>query len=261
MTRVSGDFDADGFAVARDLVSVEDSRRYLAAALGVAGASEGDFNNPGHLSPRAFYRHGALADTAGLWDLLTHDGIVATLREVLGDPLVCLPGIDTLGIHYSETDAHRDASPHELPSYCNDGAGYRLARVILYPGAAQARLRVLPGSHRQPGRVADLLTGSSTAWRWLTFGPTDIVLFDPRIIHAGGGVQGPRAMLIATYGVDGPLTAETYFHARLRTSTLGFRDPRAPFVDHLRRHNLMLEAAMKPAEWDAYRRLWPDPAH
>lgn len=64
-------------------------------------------------------------------------------------------------------------------------------------------------------------------------------------------------MLIATYGVTNAATVDTYFHARLSTAELGFGDPTAAFVNHLRRDALMLEAAVDPAAWDAYRRIWP----
>jgi len=249
-------FREHGFVVVPGLLSVEERRRYLHAALRAASVPPAIFRAGNGLR---HYRHGALAGTADLWDLLTHAGVVGALRDVLGDSLVCLPGIDTLGVNASETEPHRDASPHELPSYGADGQRYGLARVILYPGAAETRLGVLTASHRRSGRVADLLAGQGDM-RWLTLTPEDVVLFDPRLIHAGGGVEGPRVMLIATYGVDNTLTTETYFHARYRTAGLGFTDPPAAFADRLRRHDLMLEAAADPSAHATYQKAWASPS-
>ncbi len=143
-----------------------------------------------------------------------------------------------------------------MPSYTS--SEFAVARVILYPGAAGTRFNYIPGSHRRHRDVDDPNSHATGTWSWTTVGPRDCLVFDPRLVHCGDPLRGPKAMLIATYGAAvSPATIETYFHARIRTSQLGFDDPLPEFAEHLRARGIMLEAAVNPTLWGTFERIWP----
>lgn len=204
----------DGFRVFRDLISPTEAAHF-AAELGRISGLQANANSAVRAGQRlAFYRHGGVAANPSLWPLLMHPHIIAAVAEVLDAPPKCLPGIDTIGMHASETDAHRDASPSELPTLAQAPfeAEYPVARVILYPNSPGERFGCLPGSHRQAGRSRDLAEAAPDAWRWLVLRSADALVFDPRLVHAGAPITNPKPMMIATYGVDGPCALQTYFH-------------------------------------------------
>jgi hypothetical protein len=191
-----------------------------------------------------------------------HPHIIAAVAEVLDAPPKCLPGIDTIGMHASETDAHRDASPSELPALAQapfEGE-YPVARVILYPNSPGERFGCLPGSHQQAGRSRDLTEAAPNEWRWVVLRSGDALVFDPRLVHAGAPITNPKPTMIATYGVDGPCALQTYFHARIRTAQLGFADAPAELLHLLASEGILLHGVTEPANWEYFSAVWASPA-
>lgn len=255
----------EGFCHVPDLISDEEAAMLARELERISGLPAHDNSSVLSGASRPYYRHGAVASNPGLWPLLTHPRLVQALTYVLcGSPPRCLPGIDTAGMHASEAEPHRDASPGELPVMADQpsSAICPVVRVILYPSSPGEQFGLLPCSHRRPGRVGDLVEDGRASWRWITLRKGDAILFDPRLIHAGAIVTRPKPMIVLTYGADGPHALQTYFHARIRTRQLGFPDPSPPLIDLLESENLMLAGVLNPANWDHFSRLWdtaPEP--
>jgi hypothetical protein len=158
---------------------------------------------------------GQLYQALDLWQtLLATTPLMRTLRQIT-QRLVVLPGIDTVAMDSSETDWHRDSSYSALPSAAGDhDARYCVIRVILYPSVRQDAMNsfwLFPGSHR-PGwrKPRDL----QTQYHALDVRPEDIVVFDPRIVHAGAPPKGAKRMVVVTFGQDNVLSRETLEHER-----------------------------------------------
>jgi hypothetical protein len=254
----SGDFGNCGFIVVRDLVSPDEAAG-LAVELGrVSGLPADQLGTAPDETRAVFYRHGGLAAHPVLWSLLVHPNVTAAVGAVLRAPPKCLPGIDTIGMHASETAPHRDASPAELPVCANQPftEHYPVVRVILYPGSLGERFGCLPSSHLLKGRPRDLVAAAPATWRWVELQAGDAVLFDPRLVHAGAVVRRPKPMMIVTYGADGSHSIETYFLARIKTASLGFEDPTPSLLDVLADHDLLLSGVIDQANWRHFRTIW-----
>ena len=241
-------FSRDGYSVARDVLTRATSTQYRDAVEALAEDEIGP-------SGCAYYEHGRVADLPALRPILWDSGVAAVVRATIGGQARCLVGLDTVGMNVSESIPHRDISVGRLPVRERDpwDGSLGVVRVVVYPSVPRwARFGLVPGSHRTPGAAAELFSTAPT--QWLTIGPGDVLLFDPRLVHAGGEVVAPRPMIVLTYGRDDDPACDVYFDARLRTPGLGFRDPPDGVVDQLRRHDLMLEAAVDPERWSAHRR-------
>lgn len=259
MTMPEPSLRVDGFTVTRGLVSDSDAAR-LASELSRISGLPADHLAGGHEDGQpAYYEHGGVAAHPSLWSLLVHPNLVAVVHKHLDGPPKCLPGIDTIGMHASETEPHRDASPAELPAFAGDPFAETcpLVRVILYPHSPGEQFGCLPGSHRQPGRPTDLVSTAPDAWRWTELRAGDGVIFDPRLVHAGAPVSRPKPMIIVTYGLDGAIALETFFHARIKTARLGFADPAPELLDLLGHEGLLLDGVTDSENWARFSSVWP----
>jgi hypothetical protein len=251
-------YERHGFHLVRDLIDPAEAAVFSAELEHISGLPADDHAPvlTGHSRP--FYRHGGVAASPGLWPLLVNRRLVATVAQLLDAEPKCLPGIDTISMHASEIEPHRDASPNELPALADAPFAriYPVARVILYPNSPGERFGCLPGSHRQAGRPSQLIAAGGDTWKWNILRSGDGVVFDPRLVHAGAPLTNPKPMVILTYGVDGPHALQTYFHARIKTPNLGFTDPPDDLVQLLIRERLLLDGVTQPVNWDHFSAVW-----
>ena len=254
-------YRTDGFRVFRDLISSTEAAHFAAELGRISGLQANDYSTVRGGRRPAFYRNGGVASNLSLWPLLTHPRIFAAVADVLGAPPKCLPGIDTIAMHASETDAHRDASPSELPALAQAPfeSEYPVARVILYPNSPGERFGFLQGSHRQVGRPRDLVEAAAETWRWVVLRSADALVFDPRLVHAGAPITNPKPMVIATYGADGPAALQTYFHARVKTAQLGFANAPAGLLHLLASDGILLNGVTEQANWEYFSAVWASP--
>jgi hypothetical protein len=143
-------FSDQGFVVLTNVFTAKEVRRTLRAALQRAQMTLSDFGSILDKTATPFYLHGAVAETPSLWPLLVDDGLVNEISCVIATNCKCLAGIDTVGVHYSEHDPHRDVSLGQLPCLVDkpSDTNYDVVRVITYPSPGTTRFGVLPGSSR-----------------------------------------------------------------------------------------------------------------
>lgn len=225
-----------GYSVLRDVLPVALS---VKLAVGIEHAL-----GVGSVTPDTdtTFAHGVCASTPLLWPLLDLQPFLRAVHEVIGEPPTLLPAVDTVAVNGSERDLHRDSSYDALPSAVGaDDPRYGIVRALAYPAhdpATTNEFLVVPGSHK-PGWVS--LDNIEDQVVRIPLRGRDVVLFDARLIHAGGAaIPVTKHMLILTFGPNTILTWETCEHERAnRLATGAPAEPPAKFVDALKKRNLL----------------------
>lgn len=231
MPALSVPFDEQGYAIVPRLLEpaeVEDWTRRLEEASGVTRA---DFARRTALGLRrrgvagAWTRPDGVSSTPAFWPLATHPRLLAAVRSILGPEARFLQHTD-LHVGFSALGWHRDSSSRRRwqgADWDERAEPYRLLRVGLYLQTfreSRFRLGVVPGTHRSEHRDAEAeaveaalgTAGRLRAFvlrrdplaaraRWLELGSGDCVLFDPRLLHSGTPIDGPKYSIFLAYGV------------------------------------------------------------
>jgi len=215
------------------------------------------------------------------WPIVTDERLVGALREVLSPELRFLQHTD-LHVGFSAVTWHRDSVDRRLgngPDWLENDESYRLVRVGFYlQGAASSRfaLGLVPGSHREggdpgerarqersasgPAQALRLLTGRdplAAAAEWVATEPGDALVFDPRVLHAGSPVAGPKYSLFLAYGVPGRHFVRHQAYYRYLRSELGYADLDPELVERLCGASLYAgEVPEPPAAASAWKPSW-----
>jgi len=204
------------------------------------------------------------------WDLLFQERLLESVRAILGTETKFLQHTD-LHVGFSSFNWHRDSVARHYgvgPDWDESIDPYRIVRVGLYLQSAEDngfRLGLIPGTHRIPrhdeayarrriertagtaGHLYRVLRGRNpeppTAV-WVSAAAGDAVIFDPRVIHTGTPVDGPKFSIFLAYGVPNRhFTNHWYYYRHLRPD-LGYGDPAPALVERLREADLL--AAVEP---------------
>lgn len=76
---------------------------------------------------------------------------------------------------------------------------------------------------------------------WIPTEPGDAVIFDPRTIHSGSYITGPKYSVFVAYGVENKHFFNHYNYYRNVRSELGYGDFDPDFAQLLRDHDLYPE--------------------
>lgn len=278
------EFRDRGFVLAKGLLpreQVEELTRHLERLSGRTRASFEDFRVGGRFLKRGVYRGWTLPDgvskTREFWDLVLLPGLLDVVREVLGPGARFLQHTD-LHVGFSAVNWHRDSVNRALGTsgdWDESEEPYRLARVGFYlQSHAESRfaLGLVPGSHRRGGAMdaaglADL-ERRTAPWRqavglalgrdpvagraeWVPAESGDAIVFDPRIVHSGSFIQGPKYSAFLAYGVPGRHFARHLHYYRHVRSELGYEALSPDLVARLRAADLLAEVDHLPHEEDA----------
>lgn len=214
-------FDRDGFTVVRGLLAPDEVEHYLRLLEARSGRRRTDPPAArGWTVPDGVSRH------AEFWPLIFHPTLLATVRGLLGANIRFLQHTD-LHVGFSSFNWHRDSVARALgvgPDWDESDAPYRLVRVGMYLQSSGGgfRLGLVPGTHR-PGdpraraarkaverkagiwsHVRRLVTGKVPdvpGAAWIPAGAGDAVIFDPRVLHTGTPVDGPKYSAFLAYGI------------------------------------------------------------
>jgi len=252
----AGQFRARGYVVRPGLLHPDEIALYRARLERLSGRSAEWFARrsrswlPGGLRD-AWTMPDGVTRTPEFWPLLFHERILDAVRAVIGPEARFLQHTD-LHVGFSALAWHRDNVNRrfgEGPDWDEAGTPYRLVRVGLYLQGAQEAgfsLGLVPGSHRHPcetgdaGRLAALaeqtgLLRQACGWltghdalspdaSWVVTEPGDAILFDPRILHAGSAISGPKYSMFVAYGVPGPHFDRHYLYYRHVRTDLGYQE-------------------------------------
>jgi hypothetical protein len=177
-----------------------------------------------------------------------HARLLEAVRAVLGAEARFLQHTD-LHVGFSALGWHRDSVSRRRfvgADWDERREPYRLLRVGLYLQSFQEsrfRLGVVPGTHRSGVRDPDAealeaATGGAGRLRalvlrrdplaerarWLELGSGDCVLFDPRLLHSGTPIDGPKYSIFLAYGVPNAHFHRHRAYYRHLRPDLGYRD-------------------------------------
>lgn len=220
----------------------------------VAGLRRADFRQRTSLGMKrrgvvgAWTRPDGVSRTRDFWPLVVHERLLEAVRAVVGPEARFLQHTD-LHVGFSALGWHRDSRSRQRwvgADWDERDEPYRLVRVGLYLQSfeeSRFRLGVIPGTHRGAVRDADeqaLESALGTAGRlralvfrrdplaerarWLELGSGDCVLFDPRLLHSGTPIDGPKYSIFLAYGVPNAHFHRHRAYYRHLRPDLGYED-------------------------------------
>ena len=196
----------------------------------------------------AWTRPDGVSRTRAFWPLVVHQRLLEAVRAVVGPEARFLQHTD-LHVGFSALGWHRDSCSRKRwvgADWDERDEPYRLVRVGLYLQSFQEsrfRLGVIPGTHRAGVRDAEaeaLESALGTAGRlralvfrrdplaerarWLELGSGDCVLFDPRLLHSGTPIDGPKYSIFLAYGLPNAHFHRHRAYYRHLRPDLGYQD-------------------------------------
>lgn len=223
-------FERDGYHLLRPLFSPEEAtewreriNRVFDLPAGEAGARAVD--------GKTFTLADGVTINKAFWPIIFNERLLATVQSLIGDDIRYTQHSD-LHINLPGGRWHRDSACRDFgvgPDWEEQEAPYRVVRVAIYLSLnadSGSSLVVLPGTHR---RESATLRREYQTWNrmrtilrrhgqndlvphWFFSGPRkvirtrpgDCVIFDQRLLHAGGVVGGPQPKyaIYLSYGLD-----------------------------------------------------------
>jgi ectoine hydroxylase-related dioxygenase (phytanoyl-CoA dioxygenase family) len=201
------------------------------------------------------------------WPVVTSERLVEIVRNVV-DPDVRFLQHNDIHVGFSAISWHRDSVNREYgvgPDWDESQEPYKLVRCGIYLqtfAESNSRLGFIPGSHKPPkGPVSSGRKFNERRLKWLGAAnylspkiqmaisnadwiptePGDCVIFDPRTIHSGSYITGPKYSVFVAYGVENKHFFNHYNYYRNVRSELGYGDMPPDFVQLLKDEDLYPE--------------------
>jgi hypothetical protein len=279
-------FRDEGFVVLRGLLAPREVEGYIRRLEALSGRTRESFRARRGLKrplvprgTRGWTLPDGVSKVRDFWPLITHPGLLAATRDILGADVRYLQHSD-LHVGFSAVTWHRDAVNRQFgrgPDWDESIEPYRLVRVGLYLQSfeeSRFALRLVPGSHRlaSPAAPADLadIERHTAAWAQavalvsghdpvarhavtLETQPGDAVLFDPRVLHAGTAIEGPKYSAFLAFGAPGRHFMRHVSYYRHVRRELGYGNLEPELVALLRAHKLDAEPPVEDTVLGAYR--------
>ncbi len=241
----------DGFVVVRGLLEPDEARHYrnkmeTLAHAGPTGAKKA-------VDKRGLMTSWTLPDgvvqTPDFWPIIYNEKLVEIVRQIVSPDIRFLQHND-LHVGFSAISWHRDSVNREFglgPDWQEQAEPYRLVRVGIYlQSYAESgfRLGFIKGSHyplpyitfrrrlmearlKWIGALSyafvKLQTWASNA-DWIATEPGDAIIFDPRTLHSGSYITGPKRSIFVAYGQENQHFYNHHNYYRHFRSELGYRD-------------------------------------
>lgn len=263
-------FQKDGFVVIRELLMPEEVNFYVERLSALSGISKEDFNS----KERGVYRDGTrgsynlpdgVTKTPDFWPLICNERLLATVRELLGLDVRFLQHTD-LHVGFSAVSWHRDNVNRKFnvgPDWDEKRVPYKIVRVGLYLQnyeESHFRLGFIPGTHR-PSNITPWrrLSEAKLEWigalsyiskelqmwaanaTWVETNPGDAIIFDPRTLHSGSYIIGPKYSAFVAYGIENKHFYDHHNYYRHIRSELGYQDIPAALAEQLLAAGLLQE--------------------
>jgi ectoine hydroxylase-related dioxygenase (phytanoyl-CoA dioxygenase family) len=273
-TNLQSQLAQDGFVVIKNLLSQEEASHYIRQMEALSGIHYERESNPSRNSlgerglDKSWYLPDGVSKTADFWPLIFNESLLATVRSLLGEDIRYLQHSD-LHVGFSAISWHRDnvcRSFNHGPDWDEADAPYKLLRVGIYLqtyAESHFRLGFIPGSHQpqpvfsngrklQEARLKWLgafsyLSVSFQEWAsnavWIATEPGDCIIFDPRILHSGSYIIGPKYSMFLAYGLPNKhFYNHLNYYQHLR-SELGYQNMPPQLVSQLQQAGLFAEDA------------------
>jgi hypothetical protein len=262
--------ETKGYTVLKGLLTVDEVQGYVDKLEAMSGFRRADYPrtaNKKGLSKRglstSWYQPDGVTKTPDFWPLIFNEQLLATVRAIV-DPDVRYLQHSDLHVGFSAISWHRDSINRQYgvgPDWDEIDAPYKLVRVGIYLqtfAESHFRLGFIPGSHRFNGVVTggQKFTEAKLKWlgalsymftsvqmwaanaEWIATEPGDCIIFDPRTIHSGSAIIGPKYSLFLAYGVENRHFYNHQNYYRHVRPELGYKEIPSPLVAQLRSNGL-----------------------
>ena len=235
--RARAKFERDGFHVIPRLLSGHDATHYRFCINRVFGLPAEELDNS-RINGGTFTLADGVTTVSDFWPVVFNKHLLATVRELLGDDIRYTQHSD-LHINLHGGRYHRDNACREFgigQDWDERKVPYKVVRIAIYLSdhrESGSSIVILPGSHR---RESWLNRREYVVWNKLrSFArrrgrndivphvyvsrpkvqvktqPGDCIIFDQRLLHAGGVLRGarPKYAIFLSFGLD---NAHSHYH-------------------------------------------------
>ena len=262
----------DGFVVIKNLLTPEEVDYYISRMESLSGIQYGKADtNRGGMGKRgldqSWYLPDGVTKMQDFWPLITDERLLTAVRQIVNPNVKFLQHTD-LHVGFSAISWHRDSVCRTFgqgPDWDESEAPYQLVRVGIYLQTYEEshfRLGFIPGSHHPPeGKVtlgqklneAKLNSLGALSYvftrfqewasnaTWIATEPGDCLIFDPRAIHSGSTIIGPKYSIFLGYGVENQHFSNHQNYYRYVRPELNYQDPPPQLVTQLQAENLYPE--------------------
>lgn len=276
-----------GYVVIKGLLSAPEVEFYIEELEKLSGIRRSDFKpqRPGLRSNggperKAWTLPDGVSKQKAFWPLLADSRLLTIVKILLGSDVRYLQHSD-LHVGFSAIAWHRDCVNRSLghgPDWDETMEPYRLVRVGIYLQSfeeSRFKLGFIPGSNRlEKDRLPQHRKFSEAGLKWLSAlsfvfpgfqmgaanaewiatEPGDCLIFDPRMLHSGSAIIGPKYSIFFGYGLaNRHFYRHQYYYRRLRRE-LGYENFAPELQERLKMANLYAEEA--PFHLDNTRDAW-----
>jgi hypothetical protein len=263
----------DGFVIIRDFLTDQEAQHYVSQLEALSTITRSDLESrstgrgfSGSGSATSWNLPDGVSKTPAFWPLILDERLVSTVKELLGLEIRFLQHTD-LHVGFSAISWHRDSVSRTFgvgPDWDEANEPYQLVRVGVYLQSYEEsnfRLGFIKGSHRPATEVTlgrkfteakinwmgalSYLSPKVQMWaanaEWVATEPGDCIIFDPRTIHSGSYITGPKYSMFVAYGIENKHFYNHYNYYRHVRTELNYQELTPELVGKLKTAGLYPE--------------------
>ncbi len=256
----------DGFVVIRGFLTEPEVRHYVSKLEELSTITRDELK--AQATGRGFSGSGSatswnlpdgVSKTPAFWPLILNERLISIVKELLGPEIRFLQHTD-LHVGFSAIAWHRDSVNRTFgvgPDWDEVSEAYQIVRVGIYLQSYEEsnfRLGFIKGSHRPATEVTSgrKFTEAKINWlgalsylspkvqmwaanaEWIATEPGDCLIFDPRTIHSGSYITGPKYSMFVAYGIENRHFYNHYNYYRHVRTELNYQILAPELVDKLK---------------------------
>lgn len=215
----------------------------------------------GVMDYRLFAKQDGVAQNKEFWPVLFNEKILAAVRQALGSDQIRFLQHNDISAGFSASSWHRDSVFRTFgkgPDWVESEEPYRMVRIGIYFqtfAESNFRLGVIPFSHKKQGKLLTLerkysnklkfksllfgqrMLSAKNVWHASELG--DALIFDPRLLHNGSYITGPKYAIFIGYGLENSHFTNYVDYYRNKRKELGYEPISQELADLLEKHNLL----------------------
>jgi ectoine hydroxylase-related dioxygenase (phytanoyl-CoA dioxygenase family) len=272
--KMKQELDRQGYTVVRGLLTPEEVDYYIGRMEALSGITRAgmqggeEWKGSGRGSGGSSWTlPDGVAKSRDFWPIIFNERLLEIVRNIV-DPDVRFLQHNDIHVGFSAISWHRDSVNREYgvgPDWDETDTPYKLVRCGIYLqtfAESNSRLGFIPGSHKPPvgsvsrstkfnerklkwlgaaNYLSPKIQMAASSADWIPTEPGDCVIFDPRTIHSGSYITGPKYSVFVAYGVENKHFFNHYNYYRNIRSELGYADLDEEFVQMLKDQDLYPE--------------------
>ena len=209
-------FKEYGVVRVKNAISTNDAAGFLHQIKSLSQLEDDDYELVRKRRKNGISMVGGVTQNEGLWPLISSPELVRVLAEILGEAPKYMSR-DIVGVNLNANSFHRDVQEQPRDATYMEPSvesQFDMVKTIFYfqsPGRMSYRFGFKPFSH------LDLFHSPRTArcqdTVWIDVAPDDCVIFSPYLLHTGERLNGPKYMVVLSYGADTKYANEAYYRS------------------------------------------------